>query len=164
MYPAVMAIPGGVSRTQASRTVIPASSVAAASAVSADISPAKTGCRHLMSLWVRQAAVALRNACRSPPHRAAARTRRDRNLIRGTELTGQLTELRVISRHAEKVRIKIAHVLPELAGGIAIGIHRDKDELDVFGAGRALGDVFTRAGQCRQGRRTDVRAMSVAEK
>jgi len=43
--------------------------------------------------------------------------------LTGTELTSQLTELRVVSRHAEKARIKIGHVLPELAGGIAIGIH-----------------------------------------
>jgi len=90
-------------------------------------------------------------------------TRCDRKLIRGTELTRQVPELRVVSRHAEKGRIEIGHVLPELAGGIAIGIHRDENELDVFGARLALGDVLMRAGQCRQGRRTDIRAMCVAE-
>ena len=45
-----------------------------------------------------------------------------------------------------------------------LGARGDEDELDVFGARLALGDVLMRAGQCRQGRRTDVRAMSVAEK
>src|SRR5437870_13639440 len=91
-------------------------------------------------------------------------TRCDRKLIRGAELTRQVADLRVVSRHAEKGRIKIFHVLPELAGGIAIWIYRDKDELEIFGAGRILGDVVTHAGQHRQRRRTDVRAMSEAEK
>jgi len=49
-------------------------------------------------------------------------TRCDRNLIRGAELTRQVSDLRVVSRHAEKGRVKVAHVLPELAGGIAIWI------------------------------------------
>src|SRR5258708_37741850 len=85
-------------------------------------------------------------------------------MIRDAELIRQIAALRAGFRHAEKGRIKIFHVLPELARGIAIWIYRDKDELDIPGADRIPGDVVAHAGEHRQGRRTDVRAVGEAEK